>query len=250
MAWCVGGLGLCFVVALLTVPWEIWESWWASVGSHPAYGDEGPVGLFSPAAPWNQGLNGIFQRLFTNNEFTVAVYNSPLLGKVVTYALSALFLGGGIALLWLRDRRGCDGEDELEMGLVLGIMSVIVPLSWQHHSVLLLPAIAAGMRYLFQHPRGSTVVIFCLSIFSLAWDWTQLPTDLRLFMGGYSVLLGSVVGFARIGLVISLGIMLVDPWRGTSDTDDLTSRGERVPHPPLGDDSALLEAGRGTRMTS
>jgi hypothetical protein len=219
MAWCVGGLGLCVVVGLLTIPWETWESWWANVGSRAAYGEKGPVGLFSPAGPWNQGFNGIFQRLFTNNEFTVAIYNSPFLGTVVTYVLSALFLGGGIALIWLRDRRGWTGEDELEMGFVLSIMSVIVPLSWLHQSVLLLPAIAAGTRYLFKHPRGLTVVIFCLSTFAVAWDWTLLPTDLRLFLGGYSVLLGSVVGVARVGVVFCLGQKFVLPRRGACASD-------------------------------
>jgi hypothetical protein len=219
MAWCVAGLGLCGVVGLLTIPWDIWEAWWATVGSRAAYRAEGPVGLFSPAGLWNQGLNGICLRLFTSNEFSVAVYDSPWLAKASTYALSALFLGGGFALLWLRDRRGWGGEEELEMGLVLAVMSVVVPLSWLHQSVLLLPAIAAGIRHLFQHPRGPTVVLFCLSIFLLAWDFTLLPNDLELFAGGYSLLLGSFVGFARIGLMIALGIMLLDPWREATDEE-------------------------------
>ena len=215
IAWCLGGLAAFFVLGLVTIPWEIWESWWATVGSRAAYGSDGPVGLFSPAGPWNQGLNGIFNRIFTNNQFNIALVDSTRLAKLFTYGLSAVFAGICAAILWSRNRRGIEDEPELEMGYVLALMSVIVPLSWTHHYIMLLPAIAAGTRYLFKHPRPLTITLFCLSAFGLAWDWSIFPQHMKILKGGASILLGNMQGYALIGLMISIALMLSEPLRKT-----------------------------------
>ncbi|MDA0322371.1 MAG: glycosyltransferase family 87 protein [Verrucomicrobia bacterium] len=213
IAWCFAALGVATVIGLVTVPWEIWESWWACVGSRSSYGAVGPVGLFSPAGPWNQGLNGICLRLLTVNSFTFGITDDPKLSKLVTYLLSASVLFGATFLLWLRNRRDCREDEELEMGLLLVVMTVVVPLSWLHHSVMLLPAIAAGARHAFKHRRPLIVALFLVSAMLLAWDLSALPVQLRLLKGGMSLLLGSAAGFARLGLVISIGAMLIEPWR-------------------------------------
>jgi len=205
----------------VTVPWHIWESWWMSVGSRGSvYGGTGPVGIFSPAGSWNQGLNGLLMRVFTDNQFNTAIIRSPQLGKTVTYlvSLATLIVGGGILLA--RDRRGIEEDRELEIGLVLVMMSVVVPLSWVHHAVMLLPAIFAAARRLVDVPRTFTWALFCLSAFGLAWNWDWFPDEhFRLFRGGWSMLLGSMRAFALLGLLIVVVLLLAEPWRSRRSID-------------------------------
>ena len=110
------------------------------------------------------------------------------------------------------------------MGLVLAVMTVVIPLSWLHHSVMLLPAIAAGARHAFKHRRPLIVGLFLVSAMLLAWDLSALPPErLRLLQGGMSLLLGSAAGFARLGLVISIGAMLIEPWRKQPGNQPVTT---------------------------
>lgn len=213
IAWCAAGIVACGAIGLITVPWSIWESWWQAVGSRGAYGDA-PVGLFSPAGLWNQGLHGLVVRTFTDNQFSLALYHSPVLSKVVTYTLALLILGGAGGILWLRDRRGLKGAEELELGCMLVVMVVVVPLSWVHHAVMILPAIIAMARALLVTSRRWWWVLFAVSACIVGWSWAWLPEeDFRLFWGGPTVLLGSIRVFGLLGLLIVILAWLAEPLR-------------------------------------
>lgn len=214
IAWCAAGISGCALVALITIPWHIWEAWWETVGSRGLYGGCGPVGIFSPAGPWNQGFNGLMMRIFTDSQFNVALIHNPTLGKVLAYGLSLVAVGMGGGLLWLRDRRGLNDAKELDLGLVLVITSLVVPLSWIHHNVMLLPAIAATARQLCITPRRSTWSLFVLSACALAWNWSCLPDEgLMLFRGGPSMLIGSLRLYGLIGLLLTILMLLYEPLR-------------------------------------
>lgn len=213
IGWCLAGIGGCVVLAVATIPWPIWEAWWEAVGSKGSYGDA-PLGLFTPGGPWNQGLQGLIVRIFTDSQFNVALFYSPVLSKVVTYTLALLILGSAGALIWLRDRRGLNDAEELELGLMLVVMVLVVPLSWAHHTVMIIPGIVAAARVLQSSTRKWLWVLFFISACVVAWDWRCFPQErFRLFYGGPTLLLGSIRVFGLIGLLITMLTLLFDPLR-------------------------------------
>ena len=223
IGWCMGGMAAVVGLALVMVPWHIWESWWGCVGSRGLYGGSGPIGIFSPGGPWNQGLNGLMMRIFTDSQFSVALIPFPEVGKVLTYTLALLVLGTGGGLLLWREYKGIRDEEELELGLVLVMMSLVVPLSWVHHGVMLLPALIPAARRLFNPGRRWVATVFVMSACALAWEWDCFPDEhFRLFQGGVPMLLGSMRAFGLIGLFVAIMAMLAEPWRQAKDKSALS----------------------------
>jgi alpha-1,2-mannosyltransferase len=216
IGWCCAGIAACYGLAAVTIPPNIWEAWWEAVGSRGSYGDA-PVGLFTPAGPWNQGMQGLVMRLFTDNQFNVALFHSPALAKGLTYTLALFILGLGGALLWWRDRRGLGDAEELELGMMLVVMVVVVPLSWVHHTVMILPGIIAAARALWGSERKGLWLLFFISACIVAWPWACFPQErFRLFWGGPTLLLGSIRLFGLFGLLGVMWTLLYKPLRGVS----------------------------------
>jgi hypothetical protein len=131
-----------FVVtsAVLLVPWLLvgWNGildyvavaqYWSS----PAFG----------ATPVNQAPYGFFLRLFTVNAFTVPLVDSPLIAKVLQFAV----IGGVVAALALSVRRAADVPTRrlgLEYGLAVVATLLTGTLSEDNHfTYLVLPMLAA-----------------------------------------------------------------------------------------------------------
>jgi hypothetical protein len=88
--------------------------------------------LFGPDADWNQGFNGFFSRLTATSTA----------GRYATYVASGLALVLSALVLW-KAHRSSDGRDGLRLGLtiVLPLVYLVDPLSWEHHLVCLLPTV-------------------------------------------------------------------------------------------------------------
>ena len=131
---------LVVTVALscIILPSGLWSEWMTQIAPSGFY-TRAPEGLHQPAAIWNQSLNGIFCRLFTENEWSTPLVVNPELARVFTYgaaALVALLAGWGV---W-RCRSYPRSIDRM-MLIALPSLYLVAPLSWEHHLVYLLPVL-------------------------------------------------------------------------------------------------------------
>jgi alpha-1,2-mannosyltransferase len=120
----------------LALPGSLWVDWLHIVPT-VGYG-ETPAGLFSPAADWNQSFNGFFSRLIP----TAAG------GHVGTYLASLLAIAAS-AFAVRRARAIQDERDAFRVGLtiVMPLIYLVAPLSWEHHLVYLLPTVAVQLSH-------------------------------------------------------------------------------------------------------
>ena len=103
-AYTTGWIGLGAAVSLLIVPPAIWHDWLVNVLPTGDYAHI-PVGLCSPAAVWNQSLNGFFARAFTESRWSNPVFVDTVLARHLTYAAAGLVAAtSGMAVF------GCAGR--------------------------------------------------------------------------------------------------------------------------------------------
>lgn len=118
-------------VALLMVPIASWSDWMTNIVPTGGYGAR-PFGLFAASSIGNQNFNGLFMRLFDASE------GARLFTTAAVLCTAALVAGAIIAL------RGSDDEAfyGFSYALVSPFLFLAAPLSWFHHFVFLLPALA------------------------------------------------------------------------------------------------------------
>ncbi len=168
------------ILALLFIPWSIWVEWLTNVLPTGGYGKVA-YGLFSPAAPWNQSLNGLFSKVFLENPWAGPLIQSPLGGQIVTYFSSiSVMIISAYAILY---RCRIDGRHSFDWGMtiVLPVMYLVAPLSWEHHLVYVLPSILVVLISCLAGQfsnRPVIVVVVLVSIVALA---LHLPVSLLQF---------------------------------------------------------------------
>lgn len=129
-------LGIATVVSVVVLPGAIWHDWLTDVLPTGGY-SRTPAGLFSPAAVWNQNINGFFARAFTESRWSHPLAVDPGLARLLTYGAAGLAtVATGIAV-W-RSRLRADSLDRM-MLVTLPLTFLIAPFSWEHHLVYLLP---------------------------------------------------------------------------------------------------------------
>jgi len=173
VGWTLAFLAVAAALAALVLPAAAWGDWVRDVLPSGGYG-ESPRGLFSPAAPWNQSLNGFSARLFLENGFSAPIATSPAAARLVPALLACalLALAAGASL-----RSGARPDRErfldLELALWLVAMFAVAPLSWAHHLVFVLPACVLALRLALEHGPWTRTAV-ALAAFVPAWG---LPTD-------------------------------------------------------------------------
>lgn len=171
-AWVVAIGAVATVLSYFLLPAETWPEWIAKVLPSGGYG-EIPWGLFSPAAPQNQSINGFAFRLFMENEFTKTIYHDPALVKITAYILAGIVTAVTLYLCYRASRLAPRDPEvlDLEFSLALAMMFLVGPLSWDHHVVYALPAAMLVLYRLIVAGRMATLVLFALpSAFFIAWD--------------------------------------------------------------------------------
>ena len=197
-AWSVGTLVVISVASLVFLPANLWAEYVTQVAPTAGYGQV-PHLLFSPAAPWNQSINGLTARLFLDVDPYAALLPSAALARVVPYVLCAGLVTASIALCVVGGRRREPTEAlDLQFSLLLLTMFLVAPLSWEHHLVLVLPAALIAVRRAVA-PRGCPVwlVVVALSAVILAWD---LPLESPEIASGIWTLGISIKLYAVMGL--------------------------------------------------
>lgn len=134
----LAGLSTLVLASLLLLPSGLWTEWLTTIVPSGAPG-AAPSGLFSPAAVWNQGLNGVFARLFTESEWSQPLVVSPVLARVLTW-LSVGGVGLATAAVTWRVRAWPDALDRV-FRVALPALFLVAPLSWEHHLVYTLPSV-------------------------------------------------------------------------------------------------------------
>ncbi len=131
-------LALATIVSLVALPQAIWRDWLANVLPSGGYACV-PAGLFSPAAIWNQSLNGFFARAFTESAWSSPVSVNPGLAKLLTYVAAGLC----VAVAGLAAWRGRNRADSLDRTIIVALptMYLVAPFSWEHHLVYVLPSV-------------------------------------------------------------------------------------------------------------
>lgn len=131
-------LALATIVSLVALPQGIWRDWLANVLPSGGYACV-PAGLFSPAAIWNQSLNGFFARAFTESAWSSPAAVNPGLAKLLTYAAAGLCVAVAGFAAW----RSRDRADSLDRTIIVALptMYLVAPFSWEHHLVYVLPSV-------------------------------------------------------------------------------------------------------------
>ncbi len=134
-------LSIISILSYIVLPNNVWSDWFINVLPSGGYANT-PKDLFSPASIYNQSLNGFFSRLFTVSEWSPnPVIESQSLARIATYLVATILFF--ISLFGIR--RVVIANDKYSfdwvMLIVLPLMFLISPLSWEHHLVYLLGTI-------------------------------------------------------------------------------------------------------------
>lgn len=134
----LAGLGAVALASLVILPSGLWAEWLNVIVPSGAPG-AAPSGLFSPAAVWNQSLNGVFARLFTESEWSHPLLVNPALARALTWGSAGVVLLTTAAVAW-RVRTWPDALDRV-LRVALPAIFLVAPLSWEHHLVYTLPSV-------------------------------------------------------------------------------------------------------------
>jgi alpha-1,2-mannosyltransferase len=178
--WFMGFLGLFIAITYFLLPPSVWSDWIFEVLPTGGYGKT-PFNLFSPAAPWNQSINGFTSRLFLVNDFSQTLLPNPAAGIVVPYILSALITLITFALIYNASNISkAHFVIDLEFSLLLVTMYLIAPVSWEHHLVFVLPAAIIALESLLSLPKKHVLHMFvAFSILFLAWRFPHWADILK-----------------------------------------------------------------------
>lgn len=195
-----GVLGAAFVIGAFTLPSQAWTDWAERVAPSLRFGHT-PWNLFHPGAPSNQSINGFLSRLFADSEWNGALVARPELVEPVASLLAVLILVATGRVLW-RDRHGGRRSLGIDFGLVLATMFMVAPLSWDHHLVMVFPALCVAAVESIRHRRPTwekAVLAAAVLLVTL-----PLRLDLPILRSGVPTLLVSVrlIGVGLLWLVL------------------------------------------------
>jgi hypothetical protein len=151
--WSVVTLAAVSAASYLLLPSGTWQSWYANVGSQ---GYAQTVGSLSLSTPANQSVNGMLDRLFygRNVRFEPLLGGAPeVLKRWAVYAACAAIAAIALATSWRARRRSSPESIDMDFALWAATGYLIAPISWDHHLVLVMPAIFVLLKSVLQTPR-------------------------------------------------------------------------------------------------
>lgn len=180
-------LGSFILAAVASLRSEVWRDWFTLIAPFGRYGEN----AIAAAYVWNQSLNGFVTRLVMPSVFAISPLSQPSLAAPVTAFLAAMVTISTLGLSLLLARRpDCEHYHDDEMSVYLLMIFLVAPLSWDHHLVYTLPALAVVIsRLISEKVTGVPGFLLLLSLFILAW---KVPLDHPLLHAGWWVLLSSI----------------------------------------------------------
>lgn len=167
VAWFAAFMAADALLAWLTIPHEVWRAWIVNVMPTGRFGAT-TFGLYPPSAAWNQSLNGALSRI-------VGTHTTAALGPFVQAAV----LGFATAVCWTFRRRPRREFYDLGFGTILTVTFLIAPVSWFHHFVFLIPALAAFASILNRSDRRDSIgwcSALIISTILIAVTWPTIYT--------------------------------------------------------------------------
>jgi hypothetical protein len=169
IGWVVVLLALWTGFSYLVLPKSIWRDYFSLVLPQAGYAKD--IGGYLLAAdPWNQSINGFTSKLFLGTEPFPALVPSAAAAQIAPLALAGLVV---LYSTWVSNRvtRLCgDRYIDLEISLFLIVMFLIAPFSWEHHHVLVLPAILVALHsVLFSGNRKALQILIAIAACVIAW---------------------------------------------------------------------------------
>lgn len=191
----------------MTVPREVWRTWIVDVMPTGRFGLQ-PRGLVPPSSPFNQSLNGALSRVF----------GGDMAGRIGTI-VQAVVLGSTTLVCWtLRKQERRDYYD-VGFGVMAAASFLIAPLSWFHHFVFLIPALAACASILsrseMRHSAAwNSALLFITVLISVRW-----PIIIRDSRAAHALMTLPILG--PLALFVMLVALSFAVWRrgGTRETE-------------------------------
>lgn len=171
VAWTAGLLVIVSALSLVVLPASLWIEYLTEVVPSAGYGQT-PHLLFSPAAPWNQSINGLVARLFLDTEPYAALLPHAGLARIVPYVLCSALVAAAVALCVAAGRRrDAAGALPIQVSLLLATLFMAAPLSWEHHLVFVLPVALLSLQRAVAHDGCRVwLAVVALAAVVLAWD--------------------------------------------------------------------------------
>jgi len=145
----MGALGILVLLcgmSLLLLPWGLWSDWLALSHESGAYGKQLPYVM---TIPWNQSINGFFIRQFLDER----ILSGATHWHWLIYFCSSILLAITLCMVFRKLRRGAHGVS-MAAALILLVILLIAPLTWQHHFVFAMPTIVCCFALLAKQKEG------------------------------------------------------------------------------------------------
>jgi len=164
-AWVLGMV----IVSVICLPVTLWSDWWEVARMTGGFVAP-PVGLLTMTGASNHSTYGVLARWLLAGTDLPALTPASM---TVFYGVLgvSLFTIGGLSLRWFwRVRAAGSSEWGLhELNLFLVTLFLASPLSWEHHLVLLLPALLCLLEEVVRAPlaKGAMVkitILICLAL--------------------------------------------------------------------------------------
>lgn len=113
----------------------------------------------------NQSFKGLFYRLFISNfnqdlGGTAVVYYNPLLGKSLTLLTNGAWIISCILITrYVRTLPEDRWKSSLHFSYYVAVMTMVSPLTWYHHQVVLILPLLVVLYYCFMHPVDSLLIL-------------------------------------------------------------------------------------------
>lgn len=192
----------------LFLPPGTWETWYENVGSK-GYSDL--VLGFSTNAPANQSMNGLLMRTFfgKNIRFDPILTVPDWVSRGAPYVLAGVVFAASLIVSVFAHQNPAMHPDrllDLEFSLWSVVSFLIAPVSWDHHLVFLIPAVAVLIYHLFYGRNRRNLLLLGAAVALAVFLARPYPYNSPEFREGMKTLLisASLFGVGLMWIFFSL----------------------------------------------
>ncbi len=146
--WTIVLVLLFIVITLPLLPDGVWADWFNEVALAGGYGSW--VRGQSPATPENQSINGFTSRIFLGHEKVQPLLPNDLALKIAPYILCGIVLLVTLLAVLRRPKEKQGEFSDNEFALFGITMTLVAPISWDHHYTFLLLMILLALYQLIE----------------------------------------------------------------------------------------------------
>ncbi len=138
------------IISAFAIPRFVWQDWLLNIIPSGGYGKY-PKGLLQTASAYNQSLNGLFARIFTDQEDSYQLIYNPSLGAALTYVCCGfVFLITLFVTAKYIDKNAKDALEKIVF-VTMPLIFLIAPFSWSVHIVTIYPTMIYLIKIAYEH---------------------------------------------------------------------------------------------------